>query len=145
MARLSQRNLRVENTSSRAEITSIGMTRLSINVRVIIKPHCSLACHCCCFSLQIKKLQLYALKLNDVISDAALSLKLTGEEYSSVKTKHQSLLLGKHELHEMSSLQVRDEDFHFIFPELSEDMTQTVFGEATNVHVQVMCEFNYQN
>ena len=90
-------------------------------------------------------MQLYALKLNDVISDAALSLKLTGEEYSSVKTTHHSLLLGKHELHEMSSLEVRDEDSLFIFPELSEDMTKTVFGEATNVHVQVTYEFNYQS
>lgn len=93
----------------------------------------------------MKKLQLYALKLNDVISDAALSLKLTGEEYSSVKTKHHSLLLGKHEVHEMNLLQVSDEDSNFAFPELSEDMTQTVFGEATNVHVQVTCEFNYQS
>ena len=89
-------------------------------------------------------MQLTALKLNDVISDAALSLKLTGEEYSSLKTKHHFLLLGKHELHEMSNLQMRDEDSHFIFPDLSEDMTQAVFGEATNVHVQVMCDFNYQ-
>ena len=89
----------------------------------------------------MKKLQLYALKLNDVISDAALSLKLTGEEYSSVKTKHHSLLLGKHEVHEMNLLQVRDEDSYFAFPEFSDDMTQTLFGEATDVHVQVMCEF----
>lgn len=89
-------------------------------------------------------MQLNALKLNDVISDAALSLKLTGEEYSSVKTKHHSLLLGKHELHEMSNLQVRDQDSHFFFPEVSEDMIQTVFGEAINVHVQVMCDLNYQ-
>ena len=95
--------------------------------------------------MQTKKLQLNALKLNDVISDAALSSKLTGEEYSSVKTKHHSLLLGKHELHEMSSLQVRDEDSYFVFPEFSDDMTKRVFGEATNVHVQVMCEFNHQN
>ena len=94
--------------------------------------------------LQIKELQLNALKLNDVVSDAALSLKLTGEEYSSVKTEHHSLLLGKHESHEMSNLQMKDEDSYFIFPELSEDMTKTVFGEATNVHVQVMCVFNYQ-
>lgn len=39
---------------------------------------------------------------------------------------------------------MKDEDSYFIFPELSEDMTKTVFGEATNVHVQVMCVFNYQ-
>lgn len=94
--------------------------------------------------MQIKELQLNALKLNDVISDAALSFKLAGEEYSSVKTKHHSLLLGKHELHEMSNLQIGDEDSHFFFPDLSEDMTQAVFGEATNVHVQVMCDFKYQ-
>lgn len=62
-----------------------------------------------------------------------------------MKTKHHSLLLGKHELHEMSSLQVRDEDSYFVFPEFSDDMTKRVFGEATNVHVQVMCEFNHQN
>ena len=95
--------------------------------------------NCCkfCFSLQIKELQLNALKLNDVISDAALSLKLTGEEYSSVKTEHHSLLLGKQESREMSNLQIKDGDSQFIFPELSEDMTKTVFGEATNVHVQV--------
>lgn len=61
-----------------------------------------------------------------------------------MKTNHHSLLLGKHELHEMSSLQVRDEDSYFVFPELSDDMTKRVFGEATNVHVQVMCEFNRQ-
>jgi len=109
--------------------------------------HSSTTYHCrpFCFSLQTKKLQLYALKLNDVISDAALSSKLTGEEYSSVNTNHHSLLLGKHELHEMGSLQVRDEDSYFVFPELSDDMTKRVFGEATNVHVQVMCEFNHQN
>ena len=91
----------------------------------------------------MKTLQLYALKLNDVVSDAALSLKLTGEEYSSVKTKHHSLLLGKHELHEISSLQVTDKDSQFVFPELSESMIQSVFGGATNVHVQVMCKFKY--
>lgn len=91
----------------------------------------------------MKKLQRHALELNNVISDAALSSKMTGEEYSSIKTKHHSLLLGKHELHEMDSLQVTDEDASFLFPELSEDMTQTVFGEATNVHVQVIRKLNY--
>lgn len=44
----------------------------------------------------------------------------------------------------MSNLQIGDEDSHFFFPDLSEDMTQAVFGEATNVHVQVMCDFKYQ-
>lgn len=93
----------------------------------------------------MKKLQSHALKLNDVISDAALKSKMTGEEYSSMKTKHHSLILGKHEVHEMDSLQITDEGASFIFPEISEDMTQTVFGKASNVHVQVIRELNCHN
>lgn len=91
----------------------------------------------------MKKLQGAAFKLNDVISDAALSSKMTGEEYSSIKTTHHSLLLGKHELQEMNSLHVVDEDASFMFPELSENMTRTVFGKASNVHVQVIRKFNH--
>ena len=92
----------------------------------------------------MKRLQNDTLKLNDFISDAALSSKMTGEEYSSIKTIHHSLLLGKHEVHEMNSLQVTAEDASFIFPELSKDMSQTVFGKATNVHFQVKRELYYQ-
>ncbi|KAL9954010.1 hypothetical protein ACROYT_G041497 [Oculina patagonica] len=88
--------------------------------------------------LMMKQLQRHALNLNDVISDAALKSKMTGEEYSSMKTKHHSLILGKHEVHEMDSLQVTDEGASFIFPEISDDMTERVFGKASNVHVQMI-------
>ena len=85
----------------------------------------------------MKKLQRTALKLNDVISDAALSTKLSGEEYSVIRTNQQSVILGKHDVHEISHLHVKEEGASFTFPELSEDMRQKLFGQADNVNLQV--------
>lgn len=86
----------------------------------------------------MKSLQSRALNLNELIMGFLLSSKLPGEEYSVMKTRHNSLILGKHEVHEMTNLQVADDKASFTFPELSEDVTKAFFGNADHVHFQVL-------
>ena len=86
------------------------------------------------------KLSRNAVKLNDLISDAELSTKLSGEEYSVLKTIHKTVSLGVHEVHDMSLWQMEEGESSVTFPHLSEAMSQNIFGSTAKVSFQVKQE-----
>ncbi|XP_022790315.1 polycystic kidney disease protein 1-like 2 [Stylophora pistillata] len=87
---------------------------------------------------KLQKIQRKALDLKESMVHSVMSSKLTGEEYSVMKTKHNTLILGKHEIHEMSDLRVEDDKASFLFPEMSEAMTKKLFGKAKDVQFQMI-------
>lgn len=86
----------------------------------------------------MKNLSRVAVKLNDHISDAELSTKLSGEKYSVLETIHKSVYLGVHEAADMSLWHIEEGETSVAFPHLSEAVSQGVFGNATKVSFQVM-------
>ena len=69
--------------------------------------------------------------------NSIMSSRLTGEEYSVMKTKHNTVILGKLEIHEMSDLRVEDDKASFTLPVLDEGMTEKLFEMLR------MCNFRY--
>ena len=47
-------------------------------------------------------------KLTEKITNTLLSLKLPGEDYIVMKNEHQSIILGKHESHDLDQLTIQD-------------------------------------
>ena len=74
--------------------------------------------------------------------NSIMSSRLTGEEYSVMKTKHNTVILGKLEIHEMSDLRVEDYKASFTLPVLDEGMTEKLFKKAKDVQFQVLRKSN---
>ena len=70
--------------------------------------------------------------------NSIMSSRLTGEEYSVMKTKHNTVILGKLDIHEMSDLRVEDDKASFSLPVMDEGMTKKLFGNAEDVQFQVL-------
>ena len=85
----------------------------------------------------MKKLSRIAVELNDKISDAEISTKLSGEKYSLLKTIHKSVFVGVHEVTDMSLWKFQEDETSVTFPHLSEEMSQGIFGDASKVSFQV--------
>lgn len=75
--------------------------------------------------------------LNDRISDAELWTKLLGEQYSVFNTIHKSVFLGVHEVTDMSSWQLQEEETGVTFPHISDAVSQGIFGNLTKISFQV--------
>lgn len=87
-------------------------------------------------------MQRRALDLQESMMNSILSSRLTGEEYSVMKTKHNTVILGKLEIHEMSDLRVEDDKASFSLPVIDEGMTEKLFGNAKDVQFQVLRKSN---
>ena len=93
--------------------------------------------------------------INDRISDAELSTKLLGERYSVFNTIHKSVLLGVHEVTDMSRWKLQEDETSVTFPHISGAMSQGIFGNLTKVSFQVrhggvgnlyfLCDFSLPN
>ena len=77
--------------------------------------------------------------LTDVLTNTMLSLKQPGEEYSAVKNKLQSTVLGREEVKDITRLAVKDNErgARFQLPEFSNKTMAEVFAETPEVGVQV--------
>lgn len=87
-------------------------------------------------------MQRRALDLQESMMNSIMSSRLTGEEYSVMKTKHNTVILGKLETHEMSDLRVEDDKASFTLPVLDEGMTEKLFENAKDVQFQVLRKSN---
>ena len=79
--------------------------------------------------------------LTDVMTNTMLSLKQPGEEYSAVKNKLQSTVLGREEVKDITRLAVKDNErgAGFQLPEFSNETMAEIFAETPEVGVQVKC------
>ena len=77
--------------------------------------------------------------LTDVMTNTMLSLKQPGEEYSAVKNKLQSTVLGREEVKDITRLAVKDNErgAGFQLPEFSNETMAEIFAETPEVGVQV--------
>ena len=66
-----------------------------------------------------------------------LSLQQPGEEYTVIRNKLESTVLGKQEVEYLSHLAIHDEDAGFDFPQLSNETVVRIFGPISEVGVQV--------
>ena len=87
-------------------------------------------------------MQRRALDLQESMMNSIMSSRLTGEEYSVMKTKHNTVILGKLEIHEMSDLRVADDKASFSLPVMDEGMTEKLFGNVKDVQFQVLRKSN---
>ena len=74
------------------------------------------------------------------MTNTMLSLKQPGEEYSTVKNKLQSTVLGKEEVKDISQLAVKDTEqgAGFQLPKFSSEIMDEIFAETPEVGVQVI-------
>ena len=77
--------------------------------------------------------------LTDVMTNTMLSLKQPGEEYSAVKNKLLSTVLGREEVKDITRLAVKDNErgAGFQLPEFSSETMAEIFAETPEVGVQV--------
>lgn len=73
----------------------------------------------------------------DTISDAELSRKLPGEQYSLYDTIHKTVFLGVQEVADMSNWKLQEGQTSVSFPHLSKDISQGIFGNLSEVSFQV--------
>ena len=69
-----------------------------------------------------------------------LSLKLPGEEYSTISNGLQSTMLGKHESNDLSLLEISDGKTSFVIPYLDSRALKSWVGDTSEVGVEV-CNF----
>ena len=72
-----------------------------------------------------------------MIANTMLSLMQPGEEYTVIKNKLESTVLGKQEVQDLDHLQVYNEDVKFEFPHLSNETLANMFGRTSEVGIQV--------
>lgn len=72
-----------------------------------------------------------------MIANNMLSLMQPGEEYTVIKNKLESTILGKQEVQDLDHLQVHDGDVKFEFPHLSNETLANVFGRTSEIGIQV--------
>lgn len=77
----------------------------------------------------------------DTISDAELSRKLPGEQYSLYDTIHKTVFLGVQEVADMSNWKLQEGQTSVSFPHLSKDISQGIFGNLSEVSFQVRMLF----
>lgn len=75
--------------------------------------------------------------LTEKIINPLLSLKVPGEEYSVIKSDHQSTILGKQESHELNQLTIKDGNVSFELPSLDDKALQRMFGNISEIGVEV--------
>ena len=75
--------------------------------------------------------------LTEKITNILLSLKLPGEEYIVMKNEHQSIILGKHESHELNQLTVQNGQVSFKLPSLEKKDLKKISGNTSDVGVEV--------
>lgn len=75
--------------------------------------------------------------LTDMITNTLLSLMQPGEEYTVIRNKLESTVLGKQEVNDLSHLKIHDEDTGFKFPMLDNETEGKIFGNTSEVGVQV--------
>ena len=64
-------------------------------------------------------------------------LKLPGEEYTVIKNKLQSTVLGKQELHDLGNLTIQDGETSFELPSLGDKTMEEIFGNNSEVGIEV--------
>ena len=79
--------------------------------------------------------------MTEKITNILLSLKLPGEEYIVMKNVHQSIILGKHESHDLSQLTIHDGQVSFKLPFLDDKDVKKISGNKPHVGVEV-CKSN---
>ena len=72
-----------------------------------------------------------------MIANTILSLMQPGEEYTVIKNKLESTVLGKQEVQDLDHVQVYNEDVKFEFPHLSNETLENMFGRTSEVGIQV--------
>ena len=66
-----------------------------------------------------------------------LSLMQPGEEYTVIQNQLESTILGKQEVQDLAHLHVYNEDAGFEFPHLGNETLANMFGQESEVGVQV--------
>ena len=85
----------------------------------------------------MRNLSRIAVSLNDLISDAELLTKLSGEQYSMFDTIHKTVVLGVQDVADMSNWQLQEDGTSITFPHLSQAMIRGIFGNISKVFFQV--------
>ena len=76
-------------------------------------------------------------ELTEMTTNALLSLKLPGEEYTTIRNERQTTILGKHESDDLSSFEISDGKASFVFPPLDSRALKTWVGDISEVGVEV--------
>lgn len=72
-----------------------------------------------------------------MITNTMLALMQPGEEYTVIKNKLESTILGKQEVQDLDHLQVHNEDAGFEFPHLDNETLAKIFRKTSEVGIQV--------
>lgn len=72
-----------------------------------------------------------------MIANTMLSLMQPGEEYTVIKNKLESTVLGKQEVQDLDHLQVYNKGVRFEFPHLSNETLANMFGRTSEVGIKV--------
>ena len=75
--------------------------------------------------------------MTEKVTNILLSLKIPGEEYIIMKNEHQSIILGKHESHDLNQLTVQDGQASFKFPSLNDKDLKRISGNTPDVGLEV--------
>ncbi|XP_078352373.1 polycystin family receptor for egg jelly-like [Oculina patagonica] len=85
-------------------------------------------------------------RLTEIVTNTMLSLKQPGEEYTVIRNKLESTVLGKQEVEYLSHLAIHDKDAGFEFPLLGNETLSKIFGSTSEVGVQMITyAFNPQS
>ena len=76
-------------------------------------------------------------ELTEVTTNILLSLKLPGEEYSTIRNELQSTKVGKHESNDLSLLEISDGKTSFVIPYLDSRSLKSWVGDISEVGVEV--------
>ncbi|XP_022798740.1 uncharacterized protein LOC111336840 isoform X1 [Stylophora pistillata] len=77
-------------------------------------------------------------ELTEMTTNALLSLKLPGEENTTIRNERQTTILGKHESDDLSSFEISDGKASFVFPPLDSRALKTWVGDISDVGVEMM-------
>ena len=76
-------------------------------------------------------------ELTELTTNILLSLKLPGEEYSTIRNELQSTIVGKHESNDLSLLEISDGKTSFVIPYLDSRSLKSWVGDISEVGVEV--------
>ena len=79
-------------------------------------------------------------ELTEMTTKTLLSLKLPGEEYTTIRNELQSTVLGKHESDDLSLLEISDGKAGFVFPLLDSRALKSWVGDSSEIGVEV-CDY----
>ena len=88
----------------------------------------------------VKTISARCQELTEMTTNILLSLKLPGEEYSTIRNGLQSTILGKHESNDLSLLEISDGKTSFVIPYLDSRALKSWVGDTSEVGVEV-CNF----